>query len=106
MEHPQDEYEFWSYSLFTNLGYIQDTFRPKKDFSIPIELKSGVITYIGNIIFYPQGNENGYQIEWTDNSEYDLTKFKEKYPNYNWSSLEKNVPSEGKNLTDKLIEFK
>lgn len=106
LEHPQGKYEFWSFSLFSNLGYIQDTFRPKENFSIPIELKKGTITYIGNIVFYPQGNDNGYQIEWTNNSENDIAKFREKYPNYNWSNMTISVPVSGENLTNKLIEFK
>ncbi|GAA4276715.1 hypothetical protein GCM10022259_14390 [Aquimarina mytili] len=105
LEHIPGDYEFWSYSLFSNYGFYQEYYSPKNHFSVPFTLKEGTITYIGDLTFYPKGNTNGFTLKWTDNYSKDIEKLKGRYPKFNWESIENDTPKEGYDLLDGIIEF-
>ena len=104
-EHKVGKYEFFNYELYTNLGFSQSTLKSKTEFLIPFNVKKDSINYIGDFTFFPKSNENGKLFEISDKFDRDLFKFKEKYPEKNWNSIQNNTLKKG-NLNESLIEFK
>ncbi|HET8810659.1 MAG TPA: hypothetical protein VFM65_10410 [Flavobacteriaceae bacterium] len=104
-EHSAREYEFFNYDLFTNLGLIQSHLQSKKEFSIPFKVTKDSINYIGNITFYPNGNENGNLFVLKDDFSQDILKIKEKYPDMNWETLQNKTIKEG-DLENAFFELK
>ena len=98
MEHEPGAYEFTNYNLFTNLGYIQDNSGAKKDFSIPFEIERGQITYLGDLIFYPKGNSEGYLFQWTDNYKREVPILRANFPKIDWDDVKNNTLQEGFDL--------
>lgn len=103
-EHKVGEYEFFNYDLFTNLGLSQSHLKSKSEFSLPFNVQKDSINYIGDFLFYPNGNENGKLFELSDKYSRDSLKFKEKYPTRNWKTLQNKTIKKGV-LYGALLEF-
>lgn len=107
MEHPPGQYEFFNYSLFNNMGYIQSTKRERKGFSIPFQVESGKIAYLGDIVINTKEfKKTGTLVKWMDNSEREIMKFKTKFRNIDWSTFNNKTITEGEIENQELIEFK
>jgi len=107
MEHPPGNYEFFNYSLFNNMGYIQSTKKEKKGFSIPFTIASGEIAYLGDMVINTKEfKKSGTLVKWMDNSDRELKKFKTKFSKIDWSTFTNKTITEGKIENEKLIEFK
>ncbi|RZF82954.1 hypothetical protein EXT46_05745 [Pseudoalteromonas sp. CO325X] len=84
---PAGEYEFYNYRLFQNRGALSRNWHPEDEFSIPIEVKSGAINYIGE---YSATKDYFWEI--TSNKARDIPLFKARYPNLDWSELIISLP--------------
>jgi hypothetical protein len=62
-----------------------------KDFSIPIEVKQGEITYIGDILYLEDVENRKMQMSIHDQFSRDLKYFKIKDANINWESANKSI---------------
>ena len=106
MEHLPGEYEFFNYSLFNNLGYIQSTKRERKGFSIPFSVVKGEISYLGDMVINTKEfKKTGTLIRWLDNSERELEKFSTKFSKIDWSTFTNQTIVEGDIENSDLIEF-
>lgn len=106
MEHPPGNYEFFNYSLFNNMGYIQSTKKERKGFSIPFTITSGEIAYLGDMVINTKEFKNsGTLVKWIDNSDRELKKFKAKFKKIDWSTFANKTITKGKIENEKLIEF-
>jgi|GEM_PF-994509 len=107
MEHAPGQYEFFNYSLFNNMGYIQSTKREKKGFSIPFEVESGKIAYLGDMVINTKEfKKNGTLVRWLDNSKRELMKFKKKFSRIDWSTFTNQTITGGEIENQELIQFK
>ncbi len=50
LELPSGKYELFKWDLFYNLGMVQRTDKPKREFSMPFEVKPDTINYIGQLV--------------------------------------------------------
>lgn len=106
MEHPPGQYEFFNYSLFNNMGFIQTTKRERTGFSIPFQIQSGKIAYLGDMIINTKEFEKtGTLVKWLDNSERELVEFKKKFTNIDWSTFTNQTITEGEFENKELIKF-
>jgi hypothetical protein len=106
VEHSPGQYEFFNYSLFNNMGYVQTTKREKKGFSIPFKVESGQIAYLGDMVINTKEfKKTGTLVKWIDNSNRELIKFNTKFKNIDWSTFTNQTITEGEVENKKLIEF-
>lgn len=98
-------YDFFNFELFTNLGMSQGTNKAKKNFSIPFEIKFDAIMYLGDVLFYPKGNENGKMFEWSNKYQRDSSMIYKKYDLKDSDYIRIDVPSDGE-LTERYFDFK
>ena len=106
IEHPPGEYEFFNYSLFNNMGYIQSTKREKKGFSIPFKVEKGQIAYLGDMVINTKEfKKTGTLVRWLDNSERELEKFEDKFNSIDWSTFSNNTIEDGNIENEELIKF-
>jgi hypothetical protein len=103
--HEAGIYDFFNFELFTNLGLSQSTVKAKKNFSIPFSVKSDTITYLGEVLFYPKGNENGKIFEWSNQYERDSSLIYRKYNITPSDVIVIDIPNNGQ-LVENYFDFK
>lgn len=82
------------------------TYKATKDFSLPFEVKKGEILYLGDMIIdIKKFIKSGNLIHWVDNSERELSEFKEKFPKIDWELFRNHTIREGQIENEKLINF-
>ena len=74
LELPAGKYELFTWDLFYNLGLVQSTTKPKREFSMPFEVKPDTINYIGQLLV----NQGILYI--SDKSERDIKILLKSYP--------------------------
>jgi hypothetical protein len=100
IEELPGEHYFNNYHKEKNLKEPK-SFSVKNKFGIRFKIEKGKINYLGNIILYPNRNENGYFFEIINDFERDLPKIMVQYPNVEWNNEIKNAINKG----EKKIEF-
>jgi hypothetical protein len=76
LELTSGKYELYKWDLFLNLGMIQSTKYPKREFSMPFEVKPDTINYIGQLVL----NTDGSIFCISDKNERDIKILLKSYP--------------------------
>lgn len=105
LKHPPGDYEFTNYEMVYPTIIGSSKLTSKKDFSIQFKIEEGQISYLGDIVFIPNKNIKGFQIEWQGNIERELDKFQLDFPNINWETMKDRTPVRGVFYSKQEIEF-
>ena len=100
MKRSPGEYHFTNYHKEKDLNEPTSHIVEHK-FDISYVIERGEIQYLGNIILYPNRNDNGYFFEIVDDFEKDVLKIKAKYLNVDWDNEIKKAMT----TDDEKIEF-
>jgi hypothetical protein len=100
---PAGEYEIFNAEMGLNQGTTYKHWRSERDFSIKFQAQPGEITYIGEYAVEPLSHKSfffGLPVTssgvWLidDKSTRDIELLKAKYPNLDWNSFNKSIPTE------------
>lgn len=105
-ENNPGTYAFTNYTLENETIDFEFVERERRPFSIPFELVQGEITYVGDIVLNTKEHkEIGKLIRWTDNSERELAKFRQRFPGIDWNTFQNRTLKQGKFDDHTFIEF-
>jgi hypothetical protein len=96
IEREPGTYGFVQYSYLDHIGQ-SGMVKSSKLFEIPFEVKKGEITYLGELSYNDLAEIGTPRLVVYDRYERDLTEFKKKYPNLDWSVAVDKTAKKGNN---------
>jgi len=96
IERAPGNYVFNQHTVLNRIGSMGQVSYSKK-YSIPFDIKKGEITYLGELSYNDLSEPGTPRIVVYDRFDRDLTEFKNKYPNINWSSAIDKTAKKGDN---------
>lgn len=93
---PPGRYEFYNYLIYSANGAFETRWYAKPDFSVPLDVSPGSVTYVGDLQFTPYTGKNllgmnvadGGHFRIVNSLDQDLPQLRAKFPDVDWSTVE------------------
>jgi len=79
------KYKIYQYEIIKDLNKSDIIHAKPNQLIGPFDIEKGIVNYLGDFIFYPEKNKNGFYFEIKDNLNRDLKKLKKIYPKVDWN---------------------
>ncbi len=96
---PVGEYEFYNVHFYDNDLLIAASYHAKKPFSLPFVIKTGTVTYVGQLLSHGDNGENVFGMDvtdggfftYTDESKRDFSLLRNKHNEFDSLNVEKSI---------------